>query len=421
LEVSIQRLDIKNFQSHEQSTIHFKEGINVICGSSNNGKSSVLRAIQWVISNQPGGTEFITIGKDECSVTIHLSNGYNVTRTKSRSGNVNTYLIKKGGTAIHDNPLTGFGGSVPSEVRDAIGVSRSEYIFANQLEAPFLISDSPKVRSEKIGNLEELGRIDQALTGVNDDIRLQSKLSKSLDVEIKKHKKEAEDLSEEINKEQRFISKLNRLHQDVMRQVAIAEQLEQIVSKWKVNENTMDEIEKVVSQANRILSHYPEHLPKTYEQYEVLVQKQKRMCEVEKELNSIVVIDEHVLKLLISYSDFVETEILKFSLIERIRDSLSECKRSFEDATRDLKSKVTNVDISTLEKEIGIFQKGSSMQTKLQQTATEIDCNEVVKKDSSARLSELIDELIDYLQSEKKCPVCAQDTEHVHLDPHHFI
>ena len=47
------RLEIKNFQSHKNTTIDFDKNINSICGETDNGKSAVIRAIKWIVENRP--------------------------------------------------------------------------------------------------------------------------------------------------------------------------------------------------------------------------------------------------------------------------------------------------------------------------------------------------------------------------------
>jgi exonuclease SbcC len=153
-EVFIKEVTVENFQSHHHTHIKLNQGINILSGSSNHGKSAILRAIKWVITNDPSGTDFITLGKDQCRVSLKFSNGYEVIRTKSRSGNVNTYDILKENERVTGSPLTGFGTSVPEIVRSAMEINRPDMIFSSQLEAPFLISETPKVRAEKIGNHE---------------------------------------------------------------------------------------------------------------------------------------------------------------------------------------------------------------------------------------------------------------------------
>ena len=63
----IKNLLLKNFQSHIDSKIEFDSGFNVICGSSDSGKSALLRALMWVIANRPSGDSIKNWNTDENS------------------------------------------------------------------------------------------------------------------------------------------------------------------------------------------------------------------------------------------------------------------------------------------------------------------------------------------------------------------
>ena len=45
----IDKIKIENIQSHKNTELNLSNGINVIVGSSNNGKSAILRALYWAI------------------------------------------------------------------------------------------------------------------------------------------------------------------------------------------------------------------------------------------------------------------------------------------------------------------------------------------------------------------------------------
>ena len=51
-------LEIENFESHKDTQIDFDNGVNAIIGTSDSGKSSIRRAIEWAIHNRPQGFGF---------------------------------------------------------------------------------------------------------------------------------------------------------------------------------------------------------------------------------------------------------------------------------------------------------------------------------------------------------------------------
>ena len=134
-------LIVENFQSHERTEITFSEGLNVFVGPSDSGKSAILRALRWVLYNQPRGSDFIRTGASRCRVTLILSDGTQIVR--ERSSSVNRYLIRD--SEGREQIFEGFGSDVPREVLEAHGMvplqldeDRELTVqFGQQLEGPF--------------------------------------------------------------------------------------------------------------------------------------------------------------------------------------------------------------------------------------------------------------------------------------------
>lgn len=82
----IHGIHIINFQSHEKSELVFTPGVNVITGSSDSGKSAILRAIQWLCTNRPLGNSFIQWSSKKCMVELQTSDIV-VGRSKTKSEN----------------------------------------------------------------------------------------------------------------------------------------------------------------------------------------------------------------------------------------------------------------------------------------------------------------------------------------------
>ena len=111
---------LENFQSHKYSTIDFCEGLNVILGPSDSGKSAIIRGIKWALYNEPSGDYFIREGEREASVTLIFNDKTKLTRLRSRSKN-SYILYKKNGEEIK---FEGFGTSVPQEIIEEIGIKK---------------------------------------------------------------------------------------------------------------------------------------------------------------------------------------------------------------------------------------------------------------------------------------------------------
>ena len=74
----IRRIVLKNFMSHSHTVIDLADGLNVLIGENNSGKSAIVAALQAVCRNASGGY-MVRHGKSECSVEIETVEGHKLT------------------------------------------------------------------------------------------------------------------------------------------------------------------------------------------------------------------------------------------------------------------------------------------------------------------------------------------------------
>ena len=169
----ISSLTLENFQSHKESKIVFDKGLTVIIGQTDQGKSAIIRALKWVLYNEPRGTDFITAGYRTCRVSLEMNDGTIITR--ERDGNRNRYiLIREGNEQIFE----GFGHNIPLDIIKAHGIPKvhidvdttSMVNLAEQLEAPFLVSENGSNRAKALGRLIGIHIIDAAQRATLKDI-----------------------------------------------------------------------------------------------------------------------------------------------------------------------------------------------------------------------------------------------------------
>ena len=53
------KVTIENFQSISKGELEFTQGINIIVGQSNSGKSAILRALKGAVLNTSGSQKYI--------------------------------------------------------------------------------------------------------------------------------------------------------------------------------------------------------------------------------------------------------------------------------------------------------------------------------------------------------------------------
>ena len=165
----ISSLHVENFQSHMGSTLNFHPGVNVIVGSSDSGKTALLRSIIWVVNNRPLGTAYIRTGSSRTRVTVTLNPHYGgnasadlpeaapagqLTILRERSARKNLYEVNG---VTYDTPAR----DVPPEVTQAFGMS--DLNLQAQLDQPFLILDSPGEIAAWVNKVTKLDKVDDLI------------------------------------------------------------------------------------------------------------------------------------------------------------------------------------------------------------------------------------------------------------------
>lgn len=187
----ITKLTIENFQSHQKTVIYLATNgqLTVITGPSDSGKTVILRALRWLLYNEPQGTDFIRVGASFARVTAEFASGHTVIRERTKA--TNRYKIIAPGTS-EPQVFEGFGISVPVEVQEITGVRPVQIgdltlnlNMAEQLAGPFLGSSiSAGARAKVLGKLAGTEEIDYAAKQLGTDLFRRSQDEKRLTAEV---------------------------------------------------------------------------------------------------------------------------------------------------------------------------------------------------------------------------------------------
>jgi len=179
----IQKLTLKNFEAHKDTTIDFENGVTIIKGNSNAGKSSLFRALRFVLLNEPGGEDFINFNENETEVTLQYNN-HIVTRAKARSNKRNEYIVD-------GKVLKAFGQGVPEEVKQVFGLSEINYEWQFD-KRPFLLAETGGYIAGKLNEIVNLDLIDTSLKNIEQKKRATNK-------DIENVNKQLEDILPQID------------------------------------------------------------------------------------------------------------------------------------------------------------------------------------------------------------------------------
>jgi exonuclease SbcC len=176
----ITKLSVQNFQSHANTHIDFVPGINVIVGSSDAGKSALLRAIRWIIFNRPLGTNIIRQGTEECEVELQTSSGV----VKKYKGRENYY-------EVNSEIFRACGNSVPDTVKTVIDITDINCL--GQFDGYYLVFESSGEIAKELNKALNIDLIDMCVSSCNSSIREYNSL-------IKTQTKQQEVLTSELDK-----------------------------------------------------------------------------------------------------------------------------------------------------------------------------------------------------------------------------
>lgn len=211
----IESIELVNYQSHSKSRVEFDHGLNVIVGSSDSGKSSIIRALLTAITNSPSGEDLITHGQEELSVVVGVD-GKTVER---RRGKKNEYFLD-------GEVFAAFGRDVPQPIKDLFNLT--EVNVQKQHDTVYLLSESPGEVARKLNQIVRLEKIDEVtkkLGSKQRDTKLQIRNAES---EIESFQKQIEDLSW-IDEAAVLVEEHDQLESRVSRRMRTRDQVARVV------------------------------------------------------------------------------------------------------------------------------------------------------------------------------------------------
>ena len=234
----IKSITLKNFQSHEESKLEFHEGVNVICGPSDSGKTSIFRALRWVKENRPLGSSFIKQGSKGCSVCVEIITPEGLVSIEhSRNAKSGKYTI--GGINYE-----AMGSNVPEEITAVFNFQPENIQY--QLELPYLVLESPGKVAEVINEVTHLEKAD--MIG-----RELERLRRESNRKTEETEKQIEEIKKQLESPE-FVN-LEKLRNLVEKRTKLVEELE----KTKIR---ADDLEMDITRYSEAGKNYAKYIPR---------------------------------------------------------------------------------------------------------------------------------------------------------------
>jgi DNA repair exonuclease SbcCD ATPase subunit len=235
----LQRITLTNFQSHVKSVLDFHEGLNVIVGTSDSGKTAIIRALVWAAFNKPNGYAFITHGQKAAEVELQFDDACVVRR---RTKTVNA-------CRVNGVELSAIGQKIIPEVQE---VTRLEDVNVQlQMDAPYLLSlSAPEVarRLNQVANLEE---IDAAIKAINAMYREASTKATGLEASLKSIDEELDGIGDLDEMEKRW-GKIEKLDAEVIALRLDVDLMESQLSEFIYQSEELEQYEDLPAASNLV-------------------------------------------------------------------------------------------------------------------------------------------------------------------------
>jgi len=362
----LKSIHLINFQAHKDTMVEFTNGINILTGPSQIGKSCIRRAIEWCLFNN----SFDGIrreGSKTTSVKIELDNETVLERIRSAS--INRYVLTRNGQMeVFDS----IGKTMPQEVKDAIGINPievdGEELWLNsspQIALPFLFDKSPTWRMKLFNKLTGNDLLDKLFVQFNKDILRIGRDHKS-DTE------RLEDLTGQLEEKEIEKEQLEAVHKTVKNQI----------EALRLKQEKYDNLLKLkdLQYTNELSGN-----------------------EVSLKLEAIKFPEDDVIKGLTTKTDDLDNKICLLKGVVRNKDEISKVSSELSEIVLpELDSVAIGERIDTLDMLKTVIKRQDEANVREKDILTKIADTEIELKEAKDKLNEL-------LENTKTCSLCGQD------------
>lgn len=237
----LQRLRLRDFQVHENLDLVLDPHITCIIGASDVGKSAILRALRWVMTNQPAGDAFVRHGADVAFVELTVD-GRIVTRRRGKSENV--YLFDK-------ETYKSFGAAaVPDTLARFLNVGPVN--FQGQLDPPFWFLETAPQLSRNLNAIVNLGEIDEILATAAFEVRKAKSVVDLTEERLKAARAKRDELEWVMDMDDQLFE-LEKLGKDWTEEQQSVEYLDGLIAHIETGEGQLAELKTCCLEGSALL------------------------------------------------------------------------------------------------------------------------------------------------------------------------
>jgi exonuclease SbcC len=211
----IKTIELINFMNHVNTKIDLADGINLVTGSSDNGKSAIMRALYSVLLDKHD-SGWIRDGEKEYTVKITFMNGDTFERTKGKK-NVLSMTPYGGKTKTAQS----YGKDMPEDYRKFIGyipeTSDGPLPFSLQKKDVFLVDKKELSLGQEISVLLQVDDLEKGASNLKKEITKYNSQTKDLQADRQKLETDLEQYAD-LDRKLKLVEDLDKilsLHKDL--------------------------------------------------------------------------------------------------------------------------------------------------------------------------------------------------------------
>ena len=328
----INRLILKNFQQWKNGDIHFKEGLNVIVGNTESGKSTIFRSLYSILSGKMP-EDYIRKGTKGCEVEVQFGDGSIFRRKRSNKENI---------AEANGKIFERVGKEVPSEYFNLLGktsieVGNKEISLCSysQFEPHFFITLSDYDKNKLIGTICGIDIVDKLVDSINKDIRSNNNNIKFLETQIQQGNEQFKLKEPEFKL---LDTKVNNIS------IVLEKIKKDFIDLNKLNNNKikLEDIKKHISDSQEQLSKFKFDFDssKSIELYKLFKAK-NQLGEINKTINAKQNELKTIKSLEIDFSDNIKLLTIldiKRNALKNIKSFINDNQKALDEVQNNLKS-----------------------------------------------------------------------------------
>lgn len=180
----LERLDVRGFQAHRKFILEFDPQVTSIIGPTDEGKSTLLRALRWVCLNQlkVPAEDLVNWDSKEAKASLKVD-GHKIRRIRGKGKNL---------YELDGKTYKSFSSIVPEDISNILNVDNLN--FQRQLDPHFWFNLTPGQLSKALNEIINLGSIDKVLDNIAREHRQAKARVASAEEELKATKEELDKL-----------------------------------------------------------------------------------------------------------------------------------------------------------------------------------------------------------------------------------